>query len=138
MPFALIIVGLVLVVAAVRGTTDTLFSTVKGDFEGPNNFTYWVVAILILGALGYVPSLEKISRLFLALVVVALFLSNGGFFEKFNQQAFGSSPADTSLGSLGSLSGALSNLATPQPWASQNQTFPGIESPIISPRISQQ
>jgi hypothetical protein len=133
MPFALIIIGLVLVVSAVRDTTGDLVTVVKGDFTGPNNFSYWLVAMLIIGGLGYVPSLEKLSRLFLVLVVLGLFLSHGGFFEQFNAQAFGGGLASNDglppLPSLGSL-------ATPQDW-SKGYQVPGnlgIETPLSSGR----
>ena len=82
MPFALILVGLLLVVAAVRNTvtdnsttgTKGLTTLIKGDFTGQNNFVYWMVSILIIGALGYIDSLKSLSRVFMALIVVALFL----------------------------------------------------------------
>ena len=93
MPFALIIAGLVLTISGVRGTQDDLLTLLRGDFTGQNNFIYWVIAILIIGSLGYIKSLEPVSRAFLALVLVVLFLKRGnpngvggGFFEKFTQQ----------------------------------------------------
>lgn len=89
MPFALIIVGVVLVVAAVRGTTDVLFSLVKNDFTGANNYTYWLASILLIGAIGYIKPLQPLSRIFLALLVVVLVLSHGGLFDKLNAQLFG-------------------------------------------------
>lgn len=95
MPFALILVGVLLVVAAVRDTTDKLFALVKGDFTGPNNYTYWMASILLIGALGYVKALQPLSRIFIVLLVVVLVLSHGGLFDKFNQQLFGGSLSGT-------------------------------------------
>lgn len=91
MPFAMLIIGIVLLVAAVRSTQDDLFKLVKGDFIGQGNFVFWVVSILIIGAVGYIPKLRPISQGFLALVILVLFLAkgdptklgSGGFFEKF-------------------------------------------------------
>lgn len=91
MPFALLIIGIVLITSAVRNTSDQLFALIKGDFSGDHNFLYWMVLILILGALGYIDALRPLSRIFMVLVIVVLFLSNGGFFQKFNQQLFGTS-----------------------------------------------
>lgn len=88
MPFVLIIVGIVLVVASVRNTTDVLFTQVKGDFTGPNNFTYWMASILLIGAIGYIKPLQPLSRAFLVLVVVVLVLSHGGLFAQLNAQLF--------------------------------------------------
>lgn len=90
MPFTLIILGVVLLVAAVRGTQDDLFALVKGDLTGPNNFIYWLVAILFIGSIGYIPKLRPLSITFMVLVVIVLVLargnpntSGGGFFQKF-------------------------------------------------------
>lgn len=86
MPFALLFVGIVLVVAGVRNQQDTLFTLVKGDFTGQSNFLFWVVSLIAIGAIGYIPKLKPISTAFLALVIVVLFLTKGvGFFSKFNQ-----------------------------------------------------
>lgn len=90
MPFALLIIGVVLLVSAVRNTQDDLFNLVKGDFTGQGNFVFWVASLLIIGAVGYIPKLKPVSDGFLILVLVVLFLKRGnpqgiggGFFEKF-------------------------------------------------------
>jgi len=88
MPFALIIIGIVLLVSSVRNTQDDLYTLVKGDFTGQNNYLYWMVSILIIGALGYVEALKPISRAFLALLIVVLFLSHGGVLTQLNAQLF--------------------------------------------------
>lgn len=92
MPFALLIVGIVLVVAAVRNSQNDLFTLLKGDFTGQNNFIYWMLAILLVGALGYIPSMTKLSRAFLVLILVVLFLSHKGFFQQFQQQIGATQP----------------------------------------------
>lgn|SRR5574337_123850 len=93
MPFALIIVGIFLLVAAARNVQDDLFGLIKGDFSGPNNFFYWAVSILVIGAIGYIPKMRSLSTAFLALVVIVLVLTKGnpnapggGFFEQFTSQ----------------------------------------------------
>jgi|ERR1700674_5023947 len=90
MAFALLIIGAVLLISAVKNTSDGLFTLVRGDFTGPQNFVYWMVSILIIGALGYIPKLKPLSIALLGLVVIVLFLTRGdpskaggGFFEKF-------------------------------------------------------
>jgi len=77
MPFALIMIGVVLVVASVQNTQGTLFTLVKGDFTGPNNFFYWVAILLVIGTAGYIKPLQPVSRAFLVLLMVVLFLSKG-------------------------------------------------------------
>lgn len=83
MPFVLIIAGIVLLIVAVRNTQDQFFYLLQGDFTGKNNFVFWVLAILIIGAIGYVPRLKPISNAFLILVVLVLILTKGqGLFDK--------------------------------------------------------
>ena len=67
MPFALLIIGLVLLIASVRNTTSGptgLFALVQGEFTGPNNFLYWMTAILVIGFVGYIPKLSRYRRPF--------------------------------------------------------------------------
>jgi hypothetical protein len=90
-PFAFALVGLILLVAGVRGTSGDLVDLVKNDLTGDNNFVYWIVAVGALGALGYIDSLRTFSRALLALVLVVLVLTegnktgSGGLFSKFTQ-----------------------------------------------------
>jgi len=90
MPFVLLVIGVFLLVSAIRGTHAQLFSLVQSDFTGPNNFVYWFIAIFLIGALGYIERLKPISIGLLTLVVLVLFLSKGnpgtsggGFFQQF-------------------------------------------------------
>lgn len=90
MAFALLIIGTILIVATVRNTQDSLIAQVAKDFTGPSNFIYWIVAILIIGAVGYVEKLKPLSDGFLILVLLVLFLKKGnpqgvggGFFTQF-------------------------------------------------------
>lgn len=90
MPFAFAIIGLTFIVAGVRGTSADLIALIEGDFTGQNNFVYWVLAILILGSLGYIDTLRPLSRAMLILVLLVLVLSeakktSGGVFAKFQQ-----------------------------------------------------
>lgn len=83
MPFALIIAGVVLTVAGVRNTEQSLFALLKGDFTGTNSFLYWTLAILLIGALGYVPTTRTLANTFLALVLIVLVIANKGVFDQF-------------------------------------------------------
>lgn len=86
MPFVLIAIGAMLAVAGVRGTQAELFDLLKGDFTGTPNYISWMVAIMVIGALGYINAIRPISNAFLVLVILVLFISNRGFFAQFNQQ----------------------------------------------------
>lgn len=91
MPFVLIGVGLVLVLTGIKGNPNQLYQLVSNDFTGQNNYLYWMLAILVLGSLGYIKKLEPFSRMFIVLVVVVLFIHNKGFFNQFQAQVFGKS-----------------------------------------------
>lgn len=86
MPLALLIIGIIFLTAAARGTHQLLFDTLKDDFTGPNNFLYWGIALFVIGAIGYYKPLKPISTAFMTLVIVVLFISNRGFFEQFMRQ----------------------------------------------------
>lgn len=88
MPIVLIIAGVVFLVSGTRGTASTLLSLLRGDLTGKDSYLYWAVAILAIGALGYSDTLKPFSRAMTALVVIVLFLKNGGVFDKFNQEFF--------------------------------------------------
>jgi len=98
MPFVLIAVGLLLIVVAFRGTQDQFFSLLKGDLTGSNNFFYWVVSILVVGAIGYIPKLKGVSDAFLVLIMLVLFISNKGFFSQFNAQLKTGTSGSVTLG----------------------------------------
>ena len=82
MPFALVVIGLVLVMSAIKGTQKQLGAQVVSDFSGSNSFLVWMFSIVLVGCLGYVPALQKFSRAFLALILVAIVLAHNGFFTE--------------------------------------------------------
>lgn len=84
MPFALILLGLLLFIAGIRGEHKTLAGLVQGDFTGPNNFFVWVMALGAIGALGYVKPMQKFSVAFMTLILIGIVLSHRGFFENFS------------------------------------------------------
>jgi hypothetical protein len=73
-PFVFLITGLLFIVAGVRGKSSDLLTLLKGDFTGSNNFIYWFISILVVGAIGYIKDLQALSRAFLVLVIIVLFL----------------------------------------------------------------
>lgn len=124
MPFALLIIGLALVVSGLRGQSSALVSLVKADFTGQHNFIDWIIAILIIGSLGYIDSLRPLSRIFTALVIVVLFLSDGGFFTQFSSAISGVNAANVPSGSA-----AVSSAIPPAPVAPSASTLePSISS----------
>lgn len=99
MPFVLIFIGSIMVAAGVRGKTTQLYTLVKGDIEGgdgTSGYIYWMLSILVIGAIGYIKDLEALSRAFLVLVIIVLLIGAGkrGFFQQFNA-ALAQSPTST-------------------------------------------
>jgi hypothetical protein len=101
MSFALLIVGVVLLTSAVLNTQSTLWGLLKNDFSGPSNFWYWLILLLILGAIGYIPKAKPISNAFLLLLIVVIFLSKGGFFTQFTSAIQGTTTTPTAAQTTG-------------------------------------
>lgn len=86
MPFILIVVGIILLVTAIQGTTGQLASMLSQDVFGAGGYLYWFVAILVIGAVGYVKQLKTLSDMGIFLVVLVLILSHKGLFQQFNAE----------------------------------------------------
>lgn len=87
MPIVFLLAGLMLIITALNNKMPQLGSLIKADFQpsqGDPGFVPWIITIFVIGALGYVKALKPISIAFLTLIVVVIFLSNGGFFDKFS------------------------------------------------------
>lgn len=84
MPFALVIIGLILIVSGAKDTYRQLGAELQSDFTGPGNFTYWLAAIFLIGAVGYVEKLRPVSNLFLVLLILVIVIKNGGLFDRLN------------------------------------------------------
>lgn len=86
MPFALLLFGIVLLVAAIRGKKQThdLLDLLKDDFTGDNNFFVWVLAVIILVALGNIERIRPVTDAFLVLLILVMVLATGkrGLFDK--------------------------------------------------------
>lgn len=85
MPFALVVIGLIMIVSAARDTNAALGNQIVTDFTGSGNFTYWLVAIGVVGSIGYVEKLKPFSHAFLTLLIISFIVSNGGVFDKLNE-----------------------------------------------------
>lgn len=101
MPFVLLIFGAAFAISGYHGNAKKLFALLGSEFSGTPSFGKWAIAILAIGATGYIKPLKTISDSFVVLIVVVLFLSDKGFFSSFSQQ-FG-------------LSGVVASSQTPSP-----------------------
>jgi hypothetical protein len=80
MGMALTFTGILLIVTGAQNTYAAFGNQLRGDFTGQNNFTWWFLAIIFVGMLGYIPALKSFSRWFLALILIAILFSHKGFF----------------------------------------------------------
>lgn len=84
MPFALVIIGLVMIVTGAKDTYKEFGQALVSDFTGEGNFTWWIASVGAIGALGYIKPLETFSRTFMALIILSMLISNRGFFAQLN------------------------------------------------------
>lgn len=73
MALVALIVGAVLIAAAIRNTQGVLFSALSEDLPA---FMVWAAAIFAVGAIGFIPGLKPVSRGLLALVIVVIIMRN--------------------------------------------------------------
>lgn len=72
-----------MVVTAAKGTHVALGNQLVKDFTGAGNFIYWIIALIIIGAISKTPQGEKIAKPFLVLVLTVMVIANKGFFAQF-------------------------------------------------------
>lgn len=89
MPLVLIIIGITLLYTEYNGTSSTLFTLVENDFTGPNSFEKYLLGLIVIGSIGYIPKVKPISDAFLALVIVVLLLKNQSFFSNLSSSLNG-------------------------------------------------
>jgi hypothetical protein len=77
MPFALLFIGILLIVVSVRNTQQAFLALLEGDFSGTGNFFYWIVALIVIGIIGYIPKAKPVSDALLVLILLALVLTAG-------------------------------------------------------------
>lgn len=77
MPFAFLIIGLMLVVIGARNQTAQAATLLQSEFTGSNSFIQWFLAIMILGAIGYYRPLKPVADGLLGLVILAMVLARG-------------------------------------------------------------
>lgn len=78
MQFALVTIGLMMIISGARDTYAAFGKELVEDFTGPGNFLYWLVALGFLGAIGSIPQFRSFSRAFMALVLISMVIANRG------------------------------------------------------------
>lgn len=85
MPFVLFLLGVLFLIVAVRGTQDQFFALLKGEFSGTNNFLVWILAIVILGMIGYIKPIRPVAHSMIGLIILVMIVANKGIFARFNE-----------------------------------------------------
>jgi len=93
MAYILTFIGILLIVTGAKDTYKALGAQLYKDFIGSQGFVYWLIAVGIIGAVGYYAPWRKFSRLFLALIIIVYILRNGGLFSQL-QSALGQGPQE--------------------------------------------
>lgn len=89
MPFALIIIGIILAIAAYRNTLNDLFSIIKDITADSKGFGYWVLASIILGFAASIQSIKKPVNAFIILLMLVLLIRKRGTLEQMADQIKG-------------------------------------------------
>ena len=82
MPFALIIIAVIILTSAYRDTQDELFSIIKDVFSASTGFKYWVLASIVLGFAASIDEIKKPVNMFIILMMVVLILRQNGLFAR--------------------------------------------------------
>lgn len=112
MPIFFGVLAVLFIVAGVRGQSSTLFALIKSDFAGQPNYFEWAIAILIVGAIGYVKELSTISRMFMFLILVGLLYKNKQVFGELKPEETATpAPSTTGASSVPATASGLAPLA---------------------------
>lgn len=90
MPFILLLIAALFLVSAFQNTQADLATALEQDGPG---YLKWAAALGAIGALGWVPGMQKPSRYLLALVLLVIFLRNySNILQGFQAAAGGATP----------------------------------------------
>jgi hypothetical protein len=95
MPFAILLIGALLVVVAFNNSMSALASELEADVPG---YFKWAAAIAAIVGLGYIPGFRTPSRYLLGLVLLVILLSNNSQIIAGFQSFFASSGTASSVG----------------------------------------
>lgn len=117
MPLFFFAVGLILIIAGMRGNASAISSQLMSDAKG---FLAFGTAILILGGLGAFPSVRPVSKALLVLVFIVFFLKNG--------QNVSTNIANDTLGLSGSMNAGAATGNSAANVASQGYQTGGLQT----------
>jgi hypothetical protein len=98
MIIGIILIGLILISSSLKGTEHELGNQLQVDLLGSNGFIGWIVAITLIGVLGYLPAFNKASKYLMLLLFVVIVVQNRNVFANVQtgvEQAVAQGPAPT-------------------------------------------
>jgi hypothetical protein len=93
MAAAFVIIALILIDVSFRNTQGALGTQLESDLPG---FAKWAVAIMVIGALQWIPGFTNPAKALLALVLIVVVVVNKGAFSNFVSAVEGT-PASVSV-----------------------------------------
>ena len=85
MIIGMLLIGLILISSAIKGTEHELGQQLQDDILGTGGFLGWIVAIALLGAIGYIPAFTRASKYLIVLLYIVLLVRNPGVFDAAKQ-----------------------------------------------------
>lgn len=131
MPFVFTIIAILFIVIGARGQSSNAIALLKSEFTGSGSFIQFLIAILIVGFIGYIKPLKLVSDGFLLLILISMFLADKGrVFSQFETDLQNTpptpSPAQAASSSAGSSSGGSSSAGTTVSQSNLVQTSTGL------------
>lgn len=78
MPFLLLLLGIVMLMAAINGRHKELGDLWLSQVQGPNNFLNILFVLLLLAGMGSISALRPLAIAFMGLLLLVLVLTNSG------------------------------------------------------------
>ena len=135
MTFIVLLIGVILLAVAYKGTQGQLFSELKTDIP---NFGIWAAAIVALGVIGFIPGLKPISRGLLGLVLLVIILNNYSKIIPGFEQTFSSlgGPSSNSSSSTTATSSSSTTATSSDVQAGVNAI--NVLTPSLTPNLASQ
>lgn len=124
MPFALIVIGLLLVITGINNTYSQFGSQLQSDIGGSKGFLVWIIALGAVGALGYIKNLRTFSHYFMALILISMVLANKGVFAQLTAALKAGPKAPTATPASSNAISPNASTATINGAITSNQTGP--------------
>ena len=115
MPFAAILIGAIIVIAAINNSHGALAQELETDIPG---YFKWAVAIAAILSLGFAPGMKVPSRWLLALVLVVLVLTN---YQNILAGFTGFASSNVTAGGGGAAQPAAGYVSNPQSTPTQSE-----------------